>query len=75
MIINGDPKGKNILYCNGKTVVIRDIEVRKPSGPVLKGIISCWLSRYTKSEEDLDVERDLETGHTNYSHNCLTLTP
>lgn len=30
MIINGDPKGKNILYCNGKTVVIRDIEVRKP---------------------------------------------
>ena len=27
MVINGDPKGKNMLYCNGKTVVIRDIEV------------------------------------------------
>ncbi len=28
MVLNGDPKGKNMLYCNGKTVVIRDIEVR-----------------------------------------------
>lgn len=27
MVINGDPKGKNMLYCNGNTVVIRDIEV------------------------------------------------
>ena len=27
MVLNGDPKGKNMLYCNGKTVVIRDIEV------------------------------------------------
>ena len=28
LVINGDPKGKNMLYCNGKVVVIRDIEVR-----------------------------------------------
>lgn len=31
MVLNGDPKGKNMLYCNGKTVVIRDIEVRSIS--------------------------------------------
>lgn len=28
LVINGDPKGKNFLYCNGKTVIIRDIAVR-----------------------------------------------
>lgn len=27
MVINGDPKGKNMLYCNGNSVIIRDIEV------------------------------------------------
>ena len=27
VVLNGDPKGKNFLYCNGKTVVIRDINV------------------------------------------------
>lgn len=27
MVINGDPQGKNMLYCNGNTVVIRNIEV------------------------------------------------
>lgn len=26
MVLNGDPKGKNMLYCNGKSVIIRDIE-------------------------------------------------
>ena len=27
LVIKGDPKGKNILYCNGNSVVIRDIAV------------------------------------------------
>ena len=27
VVLNGDPKGKNFLYTNGKTVVIRDINV------------------------------------------------
>lgn len=27
MVINGDPKGNNMLYCNGKAVIIRDISV------------------------------------------------
>ena len=27
MVINGDPKGNNFLYCNGNAVVIRDINV------------------------------------------------
>ena len=27
IIINGDPKGNNFLYCNGNAVVIRDINV------------------------------------------------
>ena len=26
-VLNGDPKGKNMLYCNGQTVIIRDIAV------------------------------------------------
>ena len=25
LVLNGDPKGKNMLYCNGNSVVIRDI--------------------------------------------------
>jgi hypothetical protein len=28
IVINGDPKGNNFLYCNGNAVVIRDINVR-----------------------------------------------
>ena len=27
LVINGDPKGQNILYCNGNSVVIRNVEV------------------------------------------------
>jgi len=27
LVIKGDPKGKNILYCNGNSVVIRDVAV------------------------------------------------
>ena len=27
IVINGDPKGNNFLYCNGNAVVIRDINV------------------------------------------------
>ena len=26
MVLGGDPKGKNFLYCSGNSVVIRDIE-------------------------------------------------
>ncbi|KFD72334.1 hypothetical protein M514_11619 [Trichuris suis] len=26
LVINGDPKGRNFLYCNGNSVVIRDIQ-------------------------------------------------
>ena len=39
MVLNGDPKGKNFLYCNGNTVVIRDVAVSQgcllttPSSP------------------------------------------
>ena len=32
MVINGDPNGKNMLYCNGNTVIIRDIEVKYRTG-------------------------------------------
>ena len=31
LVINGDPKGKNILYCNGNSVIIRDIAVSRRS--------------------------------------------
>lgn len=27
LVIKGDPKGKNILYCNGNSVIIRDLAV------------------------------------------------
>jgi len=27
--LGADPKGKNFLYTNGRTVIIRDIEVRQ----------------------------------------------
>jgi len=27
IVLGGDPKGKNFLYCNGNSVVIRDVEV------------------------------------------------
>ena len=27
IVVNGDPKGKNFLYCNGNYVYIREIEV------------------------------------------------
>jgi WD repeat-containing protein 1 (actin-interacting protein 1) len=27
-VLGGDPKGKNFLYTNGNSVIIRDIEVR-----------------------------------------------
>ncbi|XP_013785518.1 actin-interacting protein 1-like, partial [Limulus polyphemus] len=26
MVLGGDPKGKNILYANGNSIIIRDIE-------------------------------------------------
>jgi len=29
--LSGDPKGKNFLYTNGRSVIIRDIEVRGDS--------------------------------------------
>lgn len=29
IVLGGDPKGKNFLYCNGNSVIIRNIEVRK----------------------------------------------
>ena len=29
LVINGDPKGKNFLYCNGNSVIIRNIEVSR----------------------------------------------
>ena len=32
MVLNGDPKGKNFLYCNGKHVIIRDINVSRMGG-------------------------------------------
>ncbi|KRZ69719.1 Actin-interacting protein 1 [Trichinella papuae] len=31
MVLNGDPKGKKFLYCNGNSVVIRDLENPKIS--------------------------------------------
>ena len=43
LIINGDPKGKNILYCNGHSVIIRDIDVGWPwshSMPVIAVAVS-----------------------------------
>lgn len=33
-VIGGDPKGNNFLYTNGKSVVIRDIDVSL--GPFIK---------------------------------------
>ena len=27
IVLGKDPKGKNFLYCNGNSVIIRDIEV------------------------------------------------
>lgn len=27
IVLGGDPKGKNFLYCNGNSVIIRNIEV------------------------------------------------
>ena len=27
IVLGGDPKGKNFLYCNGTSVIIRDINV------------------------------------------------
>ena len=36
IVLNGDPKGKNMLYTNGHTVVIRDIAV---SLAVLQNVI------------------------------------
>lgn len=29
-VLGGDPKGNNFLYTNGKSVIIRNIEVRPP---------------------------------------------
>lgn len=27
IVLGGDPKGKNFLYCNGNSVIIRNIDV------------------------------------------------
>lgn len=27
LVLNGDPKGKNMLYTNGNSVIIREVEV------------------------------------------------
>lgn len=29
IVLGGDPKGKNFLYCNGNSVIIRNIEVSR----------------------------------------------
>ncbi len=38
MVLNGDPKGRNFLYCNGKHVIMRDINVSR------KGVASVNLT-------------------------------
>ena len=32
LILTGDPKGQNFLYCVGNSVIIRNIEVRRGGG-------------------------------------------
>ena len=32
LILTGDPKGQNFLYCVGNSVIIRNIEVRRRGG-------------------------------------------
>jgi len=36
IVLGGDPKGKNFLYTNGNSVIIRDIAVQFSN-------FSCWL--------------------------------
>lgn len=38
-VIGGDPKGNNFLYTNGKSVIIRNIDVRSCFGLVWFGFV------------------------------------
>ena len=43
IVVNGDPKGKNFLYTNGNSIIIRDIAVSTIaiSDPIVANIIHC----------------------------------
>lgn len=49
LVINGDPKGKNMLYCNGKVVVIRDIENPGLAETYIQHSVPATVARYAPS--------------------------
>lgn len=49
MVLNGDPKGKNILYCNGNSVIIRDIENPGISDVYTQHSTKAIVARYAPS--------------------------
>lgn len=49
IIINGDPKGNNFLYCNGNAVVIRDINNPGTSDVYIEHSVQATVARYAPS--------------------------
>lgn len=44
LVLNGDPKGKNMLYTNGNSVIIREVEVWYIRRLLYRYFIKLWLS-------------------------------